>query len=144
MGGSIRGQLAVLVTVILPAVSLAGDPRLTLLAELKKRVARGLPSVSIAVAPQSVNWMDAVGLADMPSHSCAHPGNLHGMGSVTIVFVACVVQQLMDEGRLSADSRARDILGRGLLDGIPNGDRAAVRQLLEHTNGIPTSEFDAR
>lgn len=144
MGRTWRARLAL--AVMLVPVSLAvADPRAALRSELEKGIAHGLPSVSIAVATrQGVIWTDAVGQADVAVRSRAHPGYLYGIGSITKVFVACVVQQLIDEHRLSLDSRASEILGPGALDGIPNADRATVRQLLEHTSGIPSWEFDAR
>jgi D-alanyl-D-alanine carboxypeptidase len=34
------------------------------------------------------------------------------------------------------------LLGDAVVGGIPNADRATVRQLLEHTSGVPSWEFD--
>jgi D-alanyl-D-alanine carboxypeptidase len=137
--------LVALLAILIPAMSNAGDPRPALRSELDKGLARGLPSISIAVATrQGVIWTGAAGYADVPARSRAHPGYLYGIGSITKVFVACVMQQLIDEARLTLDTRAGEILGPESLAGIPNAERATVRQLLEHTSGIPTWEFDAR
>jgi D-alanyl-D-alanine carboxypeptidase len=83
-----------------------------------------------------------VGYADLPSRSRAHPGYLYGVGSITKMFVACVVEQLVDEGRLALDATAGELLGAAVVARIPNADRATVRQLLEHTSGVPSWEFD--
>jgi len=58
------------------------------------------------------------------------------------MFVACVIEQLVDEGRLSLDATGRELLGADAVSGIPNADRATVRQLLDHTSGVPSWEFD--
>jgi D-alanyl-D-alanine carboxypeptidase len=83
-----------------------------------------------------------VGYADLGTHSLAHAGYLYGIGSITKMFVACVIEQLVDEGRLDINSTPSAILG-DVVAGIPNADRATIRQLLNHTSGIPTWEFDA-
>jgi D-alanyl-D-alanine carboxypeptidase len=112
-------------------------------AELATGLARGMPSISMAIVTrQGVIWSDALGYADLPSRSLAHPGYLYGVGSITKMFVACVVEQLVDEGRLSLDATGAELLGNDVVDGIPNADRATVRQLLDHTSGVPSWELD--
>jgi len=113
-------------------------------AQLAAGLARGMPSISIAIATrQGVIWSDAVGYADLPSRSLAHTGYLYGIGSITKMFVACVVEQLIDEGRLSLDATGGELLGKEIVDGVPNAERATVRQLLDHTSGVPSWEFDS-
>lgn len=125
------------------SIAQARDSKSWLQSELDKGLLSGLPSVSIAIAThQGVIFTEAVGYADLASHSRAHPGYVYGVGSVTKMFVACVVEQLIDEGRLSLDAPVRDLLGSEVTAGIPNADRATVRQLLDHTSGIPSWEFD--
>jgi D-alanyl-D-alanine carboxypeptidase len=54
-------------------------------------------------------------------------------------FVAVVVLQLMDEGKLSlTDSVSRWI------PGVPNGDVVTVRNLLEHTSGLFSANEDLK
>jgi D-alanyl-D-alanine carboxypeptidase len=121
----------------------AGGAEQALRTELAKGLARGMPSVSVAIATrQGVIWSGALGYADLPSRSRAHPGYLYGIGSITKMFVACVIEQLIDEGKLSLDATAGDILGAQLLQGIPNAERSTVRELLDHTSGVPSWEFD--
>ena len=103
-----------------------------------------MPSITFAIATrQGVIWSGAVGYADLTSRSRAHPGYLYGIGSITKMFVACVIEQLIDEGRLSLDATGREVLGEAAVAGIPNADRATVRQLLDHTSGVPSWEFDS-
>lgn len=113
-------------------------------AQLAAGLARGMPSISMAIATrQGVIWSDAVGYANLPSRSLAHTGYLYGIGSITKMFVACVIEQLIDEGRLRLDDTGAGLLGKEIVAGIPNADRATVRQLLDHTSGVPSWEFDS-
>ena len=126
-----------------PAVR-ATNAENALRAELAQGLARGMPSISVAIATrQGVIWSDAVGYADLPSRSLAHTGYLYGIGSITKMFVACVIEQLVDEGRLSLDATGAELLGSETVAGIPNAARATVRQLLDHTSGVPSWEFDS-
>jgi D-alanyl-D-alanine carboxypeptidase len=58
-----------------------------------------------------------------------------GAGSLTKPFVATVVPQLVGEARLSIS----DTVEHWLPGTLPNGDRITVRQLLNHTAGVPGS-----
>ncbi|MEM6332167.1 MAG: serine hydrolase domain-containing protein [Planctomycetota bacterium] len=53
------------------------------------------------------------------------------LGSVTKLYLAAVVLQLVDEGVLDLD----DPIGR-FVDGVPNGERITLRMLGRHTSGL--------
>lgn len=121
----------------------AADAEQALRAELSKGLDHGLPSISAAIATrQGVIWTGAVGYAELEKKSRAHEAHLYGIGSITKTFVACVIHQLADEGRLSLDATPLEILGEAAVGDIPNANRASIRHLLSHTSGIPTWEFD--
>ena len=61
----------------------------------------------------------------------ARVGGYFRIGSVTKTFVATVVLQLVDEGRVGLDDPVSGYVG-----GVPNGDRTTVRQVLNHTSGL--------
>lgn len=127
---------------LIPHLCQAQHAEATLRHELSKGLDAGMPSLSAAIATrQGVIWSGAMGYADLRNRSRAHPSYLYGVGSITKVFVACVIQQLVDAGRLSLDATAGELLGEAVA-GIPNADRATVRQLLDHTSGVPSWEFD--
>lgn len=113
-----------------------------LLDALAQGLKQGLSGISAAVATrQGVIWTDAVGYANLNTRDPANEAYLYGIGSVTKTFVATVIHQLVDEGRLSLEATAVDILGTEAVRGIPNADSALIRHLLNHTSGIPTWEF---
>jgi D-alanyl-D-alanine carboxypeptidase len=78
-------------------------------------------------------WMGASGVADLRSGRPMRPGDRFRVGSVTKPFVATVVLQLVAEGRLSLS----DTVERWLPGVLPYGDQVTVRQLLNHTGGVP-------
>ncbi|WP_280499224.1 serine hydrolase domain-containing protein [Nocardia cyriacigeorgica] len=55
------------------------------------------------------------------------------IGSITKTFVATVVLQLVDEGRVALDAP----IAKYLPGTVRDGDRITVRQILQHTSGIP-------
>jgi D-alanyl-D-alanine carboxypeptidase len=76
-------------------------------------------------------WRGASGYADGKRR--ANPEDRFGIASTTKTFVATVVLQLVGEGRLSL----RDTVERHLPSQLRDGRRITVRQLLNHTSGLP-------
>ncbi|WP_155059434.1 serine hydrolase domain-containing protein [Streptomyces blattellae] len=76
------------------------------------------------------------GVADTATGEAVRPGDRFRIASASKTFVATVVLQLADEGRLSLDDTVEDWLP-GLVSGNGNdGSRITVRQLLQHTSGL--------
>jgi D-alanyl-D-alanine carboxypeptidase len=76
-------------------------------------------------------WRGASGYAQ--GTQLAKPGDRFGIASTTKAFVATVVLQLAGEGRLSLD----DPVALHLPDRLRSGRRIAIRELLNHTSGLP-------
>jgi D-alanyl-D-alanine carboxypeptidase len=76
-------------------------------------------------------WRGASGFA--VGRRPAKPENRFKIASITKTFVATVVLQLVSEGRLSLDDSADQWIPRL----IREGRRITVRQLLNHTSGLP-------
>ena len=109
---------------------------------IEESVANGIPGISAAVATRDgVVWSGVAGLADLQSGMRVRPNMLFGIGSITKTFIAVVILQLVEEGRLNLDATAASILGPAV-DGIPNADKATIAQLLNHTGGVPSWEDD--
>jgi D-alanyl-D-alanine carboxypeptidase len=118
-------------------------PRPELQHVLEQLVAAGAPGAVAIVNDGSRPgqrprlWTGASGVADLRSGRPMRPGDGFRVGSMTKTFVATVVLQLVDEGRLSLS----DTVERWLPGILPYGDRITVRQLLNHTSGIPEEAF---
>jgi D-alanyl-D-alanine carboxypeptidase len=86
----------------------------------------GVPgAVALAASPGFV-WEGAAGLADVETEAPLTLDHRFPIASVTKLFVATVVLQLVGEGALTLDGTA----GR-IAEGV------TVRQLLNHTSGLP-------
>jgi D-alanyl-D-alanine carboxypeptidase len=79
----------------------------------------------------------ASGAADLEDRQPAEPDGQVRIASNTKMFTATVVMQLVDEGEISLDESIETYLP-GLVagDGI-DGRQISVRQLLQHTSGLP-------
>lgn len=110
---------------------------------LDKVIEDGVPGVSVAVVDKDgVITTYVAGLSDITAGTLVNEGHLFGIGSITKTFVAVVTLQLVEEGRLSLDQTAMEILGAGVVGKVPGADRATIAQLLNHTSGIPSWEDD--
>ena len=83
-------------------------------------------------------WTGASGVADLRTRRPMRPGDRFRAGYLTVPFVATVVLQLVGEGRLSLS----DTVERWLPGVLPYGDQITVRQLLNHTSGVPDNSFE--
>ncbi len=77
-------------------------------------------------------WSGASGTTDLERRDPMQVDDILRVGSVTKTFTAVIVLQLVQEGRLSLD----DPIAKWFPD-FPNADAIRVRQLLDHTSGIP-------
>ncbi len=78
--------------------------------------------------------MKAWGFADVENDVVATPRHVFQIGSVTKQFTSAAIMQFVEKGRLSLD----DTLG-ALLPNMPAAWRkVTLRQLLNHTSGIPS------
>ena len=91
-----------------------------------------IPAVITLVEQDGERTVVASGDAELGGRK-ARPGDTFWAGSITKSFVATVVMQLVAEGRLSLDDRLSTLLpGR-----VRAGRRIRLRNLLNHTSGIP-------
>lgn len=95
----------------------------------------GTPSVAIGVVRGGETIaMTALGTADLENDVPASAHSVYRIGSVTKQFTAAAIMQLVEHDSLALN----DALGE-LLDGLPEAWRpVTVRQLLNHTSGIPS------
>ena len=132
------------------AVSLAGAPsglhaqqrptRAALQRTVDSLVAAALadgPVAGISVAVirgRDTVVMKGYGLADVENDVPATAQTVYRIGSITKQFTAAAVMQLVEQGKLSVD----DTVG-GRVANLPAAWRkATIRQLLNHTSGIPS------
>jgi D-alanyl-D-alanine carboxypeptidase len=103
---------------------------------LDQIVAAGAPGAAARIRDEHGITQAASGLADLRSGRPMRPWLTYRAGSLTKPLVATVVLQLVAEGRLSL----QDTVERWLPGILPYGDQVTIRQLLNHTGGVPDYE----
>jgi CubicO group peptidase (beta-lactamase class C family) len=108
------------------------------LAELASRY--DVPGASLAVSAGDQDSAAAVGVLNRRTGVTADPTSLFQIGSITKPWTAALVLSLVEDGRLSLDDLVRDhVPALHLADGA--ADAVTVRQLLNHTSGLPGDWF---
>ena len=102
---------------------------------LSRRAAVGL-AVGLVAGSDAV--VDGRGLADIASQVPIDEDTVFRVGSLTKLFTAIAVMQLVEAGRLDLDAPANDSLRAYRLVATNSAFRpATVRHLLTHTSGVP-------
>ncbi|MFI6055086.1 serine hydrolase domain-containing protein [Streptomyces violascens] len=97
----------------------------------------GGPGALVALGGRPGGSVLTSGVADVKSHDPMRGDGRFRIGSMTKPFVATVVLQLVGEGRVVLDAPVERYLP-GVVRGHGNdGRRITIRQLLQHTSGIP-------
>jgi D-alanyl-D-alanine carboxypeptidase len=100
---------------------------------LDELVAAGAPGAAAWVQDEDGGRQAASGVADRSTGRPMGARLRFRAGSLTKPLVATVVLQLVADGRLSL----ADTLEQRLPGVLPYGDRVTIRQLLNHTSGVP-------
>ncbi|MEM6456841.1 MAG: serine hydrolase domain-containing protein [Acidobacteriota bacterium] len=98
-----------------------------------------LPGSLVATFPSTPGANSTVytgGVANLSSGQPLEGDMQYRIGSTTKTFVATVVLQLIDEGRLDYDDTLQDLLGPAVAP-IQNADRITVEKMLGMRSGIP-------
>lgn len=96
-----------------------------------------VPGISAAVITPDDVWTGTTGYAALDPKVALGPDTPFSIGSVTKTFVATVVLQLRDAGKLALS----DHLSRWETK-VPNASRITVRELLDHTSGVRDMWWD--
>ncbi|MFF7265450.1 serine hydrolase domain-containing protein [Streptomyces sp. NPDC008159] len=133
-GAAVTGLLALGLLGTLSPAHAAGDP---LQRDADAVRDSGVTGVSVRVdSPRGARTARS-GVGDLRTGAPVPPAEYIRIGSTTKTYVATVVLQLVGEGRLSLEDSVDRWLP-GVVRGNGNdGRRVTVRQLLQHTSGLP-------
>lgn len=100
----------------------------------KQAASPDVPGLSVAVMRrgQDTPISAAFGSASLENPTPVTTASRFKVGSVTKVFTGTLIHKLIEEGRLSYDTPISQFFPT-----YPNGKAITVRNLLEHTSGIP-------
>jgi D-alanyl-D-alanine carboxypeptidase len=100
-------------------------------------VADGLPGVSIAVyVPKSPLIVAVAGKSDIRADTDLIPTDLSRIASISKMYVATVIMQLIETGKITAADRIGQYLNADDARHIANVKTATIGQVLSHTSGI--------
>jgi D-alanyl-D-alanine carboxypeptidase len=107
-------------------------------AVLNQKVAKWkIPGVQMFVATPNGYWVGASGKSSLEADIPMTVADRFRVGSVTKTFVAVVVLQLADEGKLNLDDPISKWLSPDVSRQIANSQVITIRQLLNHSSGLP-------
>jgi D-alanyl-D-alanine carboxypeptidase len=105
---------------------------------LQGRLEEGIHTSSVVGATGAIRigrgevWLGAAGNSDLSARTSMNPDERFLVYSLTKTFTATLILQLVQSGTLSLD----DLLSRWL-SRVPHSSRVTIRQVLNHTSGIP-------
>lgn len=100
------------------------------------RAAWGIPGMTLAVVTrEGFSGFAQSGLADIDKDVEVRPDHLFQIGSISKMVTALAAWSLIDEGKLSPDTRLEEAL-RGF--SVRGGKAIALQHLLNHTSGLPS------
>lgn len=108
-----------------------------LTAALGPRIARRLgetctPGALVGVwGPSGREWVYSAGIGDLDTAAPVNPLSHVRIASISKTFVATVILQLVDEGKLSLNDPIASFVS-----GIPHGETITIRQMLGMTSGV--------
>jgi D-alanyl-D-alanine carboxypeptidase len=99
-----------------------------------------IPGVSVAIVwDDGRQWLGASGMRDVAATKPMTTGTAFALASVSKTFTAAVVLQLVEEGKLDLDQRVAP-----LLPAFDMNAKITVRNLLDHTSGLPDYFLNAK
>lgn len=91
---------------------------------------RGMGSLALAVDGNQV-YARAIGFADVESDVKSTPETRYRIGSITKTFTAAIIMQLVDEKKLTLQTKLGEYF-----PSVPNAGIITIEQLLRHRSGI--------
>jgi D-alanyl-D-alanine carboxypeptidase len=105
--------------------------------ELDKLTSAGIPGVVAAIYEDGNLWTLASGLAKIEGQVPIQPCHLVYTQSIAKTYMAVVIMQLMEEGKIDLTEKITEYLPMEISSMITGADEITVKMLLNHTSGIP-------
>src|SRR5579862_1238956 len=111
----------------------------TRLTELAR--AAGVPGAVLGIWADGQEFLASHGVLSSATAVPVTLDSLFQVGSITKIWTATMIMQLVDEGRLSLDTTVSQVLPGARLGAEDVGDEVTVQHLLTHTSGIDGDIF---
>ncbi|MDP3326999.1 serine hydrolase [Parvibaculum sp.] len=100
----------------------------------------GVPGASLAVWGEGELLEAAAGVCNLETRVPATSDTLFQIGSITKLYTAALIMQLVEEGKLDLDAPVRKVLPEFRVKDEAVAAGVTLRQLLSHTSGV-TGDF---
>jgi len=95
-----------------------------------------IPGAFLGIINPERTWVGVSGVSNLQTETPLTLEDRFEIGSITKTFVATIILQLVEEGKIGLDDPITDRLSVEVLANIPNFEKITIRQLLNHTSGI--------
>lgn len=112
-------------------------------ARIDETLAEGVAGAIVLLEMDGERQVFSRGLADRATGEAMADENRLRMASVGKLYTAAVIHRLMLDGQIDLERTAADYVEPARIEGIANVEIATIRQLLNHTSGIPDYYDDA-
>ncbi len=82
-------------------------------------------------------WMSSSGYADIENNVIMTPCHFHHTASIYKTYIAVIIMQLVQEGKIKSDDYLGKYISSGILNKLPNGNKVTIKNLLQHRTGMP-------
>ncbi len=98
----------------------------------------GVVGLSVVISkPDSDTWVGSSGYANIEDNLPLNSCHLQQTASLAKSFTGIVILQLIEEGKLTFDTKIKALLNEDIQSYIPNIDEVTIEHLLQQTSGIP-------
>ncbi|MET2986190.1 serine hydrolase domain-containing protein [Aureibaculum conchae] len=105
---------------------------------LDNYISKGFPGITAAIyTPENGLWVGASGLSDIKNRVAMNTCNTLFSGSVAKLYTVTAGMILYEQGKLDLDAKISNFLPQNVVDNLPNAKEATIRQLMNHTAGMP-------
>ncbi|GMN10906.1 serine hydrolase domain-containing protein [Croceitalea sp. MTPC9] len=110
---------------------------------LKKYTAMGIPGLALTVYNEDTGlWSHAEGVSNIEEEIPLTNDHLFYLQSVSKTYMAVVILQLYEKGKLNLEDRIVNYLNYDWLTEIEGSEKITVKMLLNHTSGLPEYSTD--
>lgn len=107
--------------------------------------AKDLPGVGLAVYSGSEGWWaSASGYAKLETKKPMTTSTVHYLQSVSKIYLAVVILQLMEQNKISLDDHMSQYLPSKYAHVFPGAKAITIRMLMTHTSGLPEYNSNPR
>ena len=105
---------------------------------IEKYVKLGFPGVTVLVStPRDGKWISSAGVSRIENQKPMENCNIYHSASVAKTYHVVAAMTLVESGKLELDKTIDNYLPTWVCADLPNRNTATVRQLMNHTSGVP-------